>query len=64
MVQIADLCSYALRRYLENNETELFDLVYQRADRRGDPACPIVVGVRHFTKKDCACRICKTHRHQ
>jgi len=35
MVQIADLCAYALRRYLENNETELFDLVFQRADRKG-----------------------------
>jgi hypothetical protein len=26
MVQIADLCSYALRRYLENQETDLFTL--------------------------------------
>lgn len=58
MIQIADLCGYALRRYVENGETALFDLVFQRADRIGGT----VVGVRHFTKMDCTCRICSTHR--
>ncbi len=58
MVQIADLCAYALRRYLENNEEELFKLIYQRADRKES----IVVGIRHFTTSACSCRICKTHR--
>jgi hypothetical protein len=58
MVQIADLCAYALRRYLENSETELFDLVFQRADRRQ----AIAVGVRHFTKSGCGCKICAAHR--
>ncbi len=58
MVQIADLCAYALRRYLENNENELFDPVFERADRKGD----IVVGVRHFSTPSCACEICSTHR--
>ena len=57
MVQLADLCAYALRRYLENDETELFDLVFQRADRMGDAT----VGVRHFTSAGCACRICVSH---
>ncbi len=33
MVQIADVCSYALRRYLENCETDLFKKVFERADR-------------------------------
>ena len=42
MVQVAYLCGYAHRRYLENGEEELFDLVFQRADRKGD----IAVGVR------------------
>ncbi len=55
MVQVADLCSYALRRYCENQETELFDLVYQRADHRSDGK---VVGVRHFTPQGCQCKIC------
>ena len=57
MVQLADLCAYALRRYLENGETELFDLVFERADRVGD----VVVGVRHFTADGCPCTICALH---
>ena len=58
MVQIADLCAYALRRYLENNEEELFDLIFPRADRRNG----IVVGVRHFTAATCTCKICTQHK--
>ena len=57
MVQLADLCSYALRRYLENSEDELFDLVFQRADRAGMAS----VGVRHFTSPSCSCKICASH---
>lgn len=58
MVQIADLCAYALRRYLENNEDEIFSLVFQRADRKDG----IAVGVRHFTSPSCLCKICGAHR--
>ena len=58
MIQIADLCGYSLRRYVENNETTLFDLIFQRADRIG----PTVVGVRHYTALTCTCRICVAHR--
>jgi len=58
MVQIADLCSYALRRYLENQEEDLFDLIFTRADRVGTTA----VGVRHFTDLACVCKICAAHR--
>ena len=58
MVQLADLCAYALRRYLENDETGLFDLVFARADRLG----ATVVGVLHFTGPDCTCAICASHR--
>jgi len=58
MIQIADVCAYALRRYLENGEEELFDMIFQRADRKDG----IVVGVRHFTGPNCACRICSGHR--
>ena len=58
MVQIADLCSYSLRRYLENGETSLFDHVFKRADRRRDK----VVGVRHFSVPECECRICDAQR--
>lgn len=64
MVQIADLCAYALRRYLENNESELFDLIFQRADKRqrADKHGDIAVGIRHFTNSTCTCKICLAHR--
>ena len=58
MVQIADLCSYSLRRFLENGETTLFNKIYTRADRNRRR----VVGVRHFTDAGCQCAICKGHR--
>jgi len=58
MVQLADLCAYALRRYLENRETDLFNLVFNRADRKDS----VVVGVRHFSSSGCTCRICTTHK--
>ncbi len=58
MVQVADLCAYALRRYLENHETALFARIFQRAHRIQNR----VVGVRHFTNTSCACEICRAHR--
>lgn len=57
MIQMADVCGYAIRRYLENGEVELFEEVFKRADRRGQRA----VGLRHFSDPSCTCRICKTH---
>lgn len=60
MVQVADLCGYALRRYLENGEETLFNLIFERADRRNN----VVVGVRHFTDLSCSCRICQSHRNR
>jgi hypothetical protein len=54
MIQIADVCSYSLRRYLENGEEGLFNLIFQRADRKKG----LVVGVRHYTKRHCQCAIC------
>ncbi len=58
MVQIADLCAYVLRRYLENHEEDLFTLIFSRADRSGT----LTVGVRHFTSSGCTCTICSSHR--
>lgn len=58
MIQIADLCSYALRRYCENKEAKLFDFVYRRADKRNG----VAVGVRHYTDMKCTCKICVNHR--
>jgi hypothetical protein len=58
MVQMADLCSYAVRRFFENGETDIFDRIYERFDR----AHSKFVGLRHYTGKDaCSCRACKDH---
>lgn len=57
MVQMADLCGYATRRFFENNETDLFNRIYPRFDRVGQD----VVGIRHFTRPGCDCRVCRDH---
>ena len=57
MIQIADLCSFALRRFVENGETALFAKVFAAADRIGTR----VVGVRHFAGLACRCAICDAH---
>lgn len=57
MVQIADLCALALRRYFENNETDLLNRIKPRFDSRNGK----VVGVRHFSESDCICDICSRH---
>jgi Protein of unknown function (DUF3800) len=54
IVQIADLCSFALRRYLENNETDLLNRIESRFDRKNGR----IVGVRHFTDLTCKCLLC------
>jgi hypothetical protein len=59
MIQIADVCSYSIRRYLENNESELFDEVIKRADTHKNG---VVVGIRHFSEKTCDCKICVGHK--
>lgn len=58
MIQIADLCAYAIRRYLENNETNLFDYVFQRVDINNSRK----VGIRHFPGSGCTCKICQSHK--
>jgi hypothetical protein len=57
MVQLADLCSYAVRRYLENNEQDLINEILKRVDRKGKK----LVGIRHFTNDNCYCIICTNH---
>jgi hypothetical protein len=58
MIQMADLCAFALRRLLENDEHRLWDIVEPRVDRvRGTS-----VGVRHYTgKRNCRCCVCVAH---
>lgn len=58
MVQLADLCSYATRRFFEKGETDLFYRIKPRFDRKDG----VLVGIRHFTGKfHCHCEICKQH---
>ena len=58
-VQLADLCAYAIRRYCENGETDLFDRIYPRVQRDRDGRA---VGIRHYARgKSCGCRICLDH---
>lgn len=59
MVQLADICSYATRRFFDNNETQLFDLIRPRYDRNPGG---FLVGLRHFTSKyKCQCNVCVEH---
>jgi hypothetical protein len=53
-VQVADLCAFALRRYLENGETQRFTTIFPKFDR----AQGRLRGLRHFTSPGCSCLIC------
>jgi hypothetical protein len=58
MVQLADLCAYAVRRFFENQEEDLLDRIYPRLDRYQGK----LVGLRHYTgKQACDCRVCIDH---
>jgi hypothetical protein len=57
LVQVADLCAYSLRRFVENGEMNLFKRIFARADHVG----PRTVGVRHFSGLGCNCVICDAH---
>ncbi len=58
MVQLADVCAYSLRRYLEKGETSLFNEVIKIADKKDN----VNVGVRHFSSQSCGCLICSSHK--
>lgn len=58
MIQLADLCAYALRRYLENGDETMFGPIFSVADRKESR----VVGVRHFSETTCSCKICEARR--
>lgn len=58
MVQVADLCAYAVRRFFENREVALFERIYSRFDRANDR----LVGLRHYTgRRHCTCQVCLDH---
>ncbi|HSS77587.1 MAG TPA: DUF3800 domain-containing protein [Thermoanaerobaculia bacterium] len=54
-VQVADLCAFALRRYLENQEEQRLAAIFPRFHRLpGGGLC----GLRHLTSAGCTCKIC------
>ena len=58
MVQMADVCSYVTRRFFEQRETDIFDIIYDRFDRNRTR----LVGLRHYTgSQPCICRVCRDH---
>lgn len=58
MVQVADVCAYATRRYCEKRETELLDYLFPKFHQVGNR----LVGIRHYTgPQRCTCRICSLH---
>ena len=58
-VQVTDLCAYALRRYLENDEEVRFRSIFSKFDRTGSG----LHGIRHYTKPGCPCMICRERKH-
>ncbi len=58
IVQLADLCAYAIRRFCENGETDLFNRllpVFHAHSGR-------LVGIRHYTGGNgCRCIVCQRH---
>lgn len=58
MIQLSDLGAYALRRCIENNQFDLWDLIKSRVDKKNN----IAVGIRHYTGRQmCNCSICQSH---
>jgi hypothetical protein len=53
-VQVADLCAYALRRYVENQEEERFSPIFPKFHRAEGGLC----GLSHLTSPGCTCKIC------
>mgnify|MGYP002509418934 CR=1 FL=1 len=56
LVQIADLCSYVLKRFFENGETDLLNRIKNRFDKYQGR----IVGVRHYSDESCPCFICQS----
>jgi hypothetical protein len=54
-VQVADLCAYALRRYLENDEEDRFSTIFPKFHRIDTGG---LCGLQHLSTPDCQCLIC------
>lgn len=59
MVQIADCCAYALRRYYDSADNILYLPIKSRADKIGSD----IVGFNHYTSNNsCPCDLCLAKR--
>ena len=58
MIQLADICAYATRRFFDKGEEQLYRAIGSRFDRSQNS----LVGLRHFTAKfKCTCVVCIEH---
>jgi len=58
MIQLADVGAYVLRKFIEKAQSDLWDLIKSRVDKKNN----IAVGIRHYTgRRMCSCSICQSH---
>lgn len=55
MVQIADLCAFAVRRYFDTKDHDLYDRISKKFHYRNGK----LAGIRHYSRESCRCRICR-----
>ncbi len=55
MVQIADLCAYAMRRKYDEDDGKLFDILKQKSSKSGK----IRLGLNHYSSSPCSCELCR-----
>jgi len=60
MIQYADMIAYAVRRYYENGDSSLFDIISHRFDAEGG----VIHGLTHYTPaaSGCNCFVCRQRR--
>lgn len=60
MLQLADLCAYAVFRYYEHNDSKYIDKIITRFDKRSPGHPPD--GLKHITENECSCYACSWRR--
>lgn len=60
MIQLADLCVYAVFRKYERGDSTFFDIIKEKFDRRS--GSDVIDGLRHLTKNVCTCESCISRR--
>lgn len=55
MVQMADLCSYSLRRMIDHADFNLFSRVWKRFESIDGT----IIGTNHYAETQCPCKLCQ-----